>query len=182
MIPVALATPRLVLDQPTAADIPLIAEYCGDPLFERFMNTPWPYERKHAEQFVEQYVPIGWEDDREYTWALRADGTFLGVIGYREATRDIGYWLGAPHRGRGYMTEAATAVIYWLFSLGKRELTWECIPGNDASASVARKLGFAYTGTGPSALTSRDGSTATSWHGTLAATDSRAPKDGWPLS
>jgi len=180
MIPITLTTERLLLDQPTLADVALIAEYCSDPLFETFMNTPWPYERKHATQFVESYVPIGWEDDREYTWALRADGTFLGVIGYREATRDIGYWLGKPHRGRGYMTEASTAVVDWLFDRGKRTLTWECIPGNDASASVARKLGFAYTGTGPSALTSRDDSTAVAWHATLNSTDDRTVKDGWP--
>ena len=180
MIPVALATERLLLDQPTLADVALIAEYCGDPLFEVYMNTPWPYERKHAVHFVEHYVPIGWEDDREFTWAIRCDGDFLGVIGYREATRDIGYWLGAPHRGRGYMTEAATVVVDWLFGQGRTELQWECIPDNAASASVARKLGFTFTGTGPSALTSRDDSVATSWHASLAATDSRDEKSGWP--
>lgn len=85
MIPVGLATPRLVLDQPTLADVESITAYCGDPLFEHYMNTPWPYERKHAQHFVESYVPIGWEDDHEFTWALRADGEFIGVIGYRRS-------------------------------------------------------------------------------------------------
>ncbi|ODU63181.1 MAG: hypothetical protein BGO97_03495 [Micrococcales bacterium 70-64] len=179
MIPVTLTTPRLVLDQPTLADVELIAKYCSDPLFEQYMNTPWPYERKHALHFVESYVPIGWEDDREFTWAIRADGEFVGVVGYREETRDIGYWLGAPHRGAGIMTEAATAVVDWLFEQGRSEIAWECIPGNTASASVARKLGFAFAGEGPSALTSRDGGTATAWHGTLTAAD-RAEKPGWP--
>jgi RimJ/RimL family protein N-acetyltransferase len=103
------------------------------------------------------------------------------MVGYREATRDIGYWLGAPHRGRGYMTEAATAVVDWLFGLGRRSVTWECVPGNGASAAVARTLGFTFTGTGPSALTSRDESTATAWHATLTASDDRTPKQGWPI-
>lgn len=181
MIPVTLTTERLVLDQPTLADVALIAQYCADPLFETTMNTPWPYERKHAVHFVESHVPIGWEDDREYTWAIRADDEFLGVIGYREETRDVGYWLGAPHRGRGYMTEAGSAVVDWLFAQGKPALAWEALPGNLASASVARKLGFAFTGSGPSALVSRDGSTAQSWHAALAADDDRSAKDGWPL-
>ncbi|CAN5279165.1 GNAT family N-acetyltransferase [soil metagenome] len=181
MIPVTLTTERLVLDQPTLADVSLMAEYCADPLFETTMNTPWPYERKHAVQFIESLVPMGWEDEREYTWALRADGDFLGVIGYREASRDIGYWLGAPHRGLGYMTEAATAVVEWLFSRGKTEVEWECVPGNTASAGVARKLGFTFSGTGPSAFTNRDGSPALAWHATLGSADDRAVKDGWPL-
>lgn len=78
------------------------------------------------------------------------------------------------------MTEAAAAVVDWLFSTGRRSITWECLPGNTASAGVARKLGFTYTGTGPSHLASRDGSTADSWHATLSSTDDRSQKTGWP--
>jgi RimJ/RimL family protein N-acetyltransferase len=181
MIPVTLTTERLHLDQPTDADVTLIAQYCSDPLFETTMNTPWPYERKHAVQFVESFVPIGWEDDREYTWAIRSGGDFVGMIGYREASGDVGYWLGEPHRGLGYMTEASTSVVDWLFSRGKASISWECVPGNLASANVARKLGFSYTGVGPSSLTAREGSPDTAWHATLAATDDRSPKPGWPL-
>ena len=99
MMPVTLRTERLVLDQPTPDDIDLIAQYCSDPVFERLMTTPWPYERKHAAHFVEKYVPLGWEDETEFTWAIRSDSDFLGMIGYRAQLRMIGYWLGAPHRG-----------------------------------------------------------------------------------
>lgn len=176
MKPAVLTTSRLVLDQPGTNDRDLIVEYCRDPLFEVFLTTPWPYEPKHAEQFVTSYVPDGWTSDREYTWALRTDGVFAGVIGYREATRDIGYWIGGPHRGRGLMTEASTAVIDWLFSLGRRTILWECVPGNQASAAVARKTGFTYSGTGPSALADNQ----LSWHASLAATDTRNEKPGWP--
>jgi RimJ/RimL family protein N-acetyltransferase len=182
MIPVTLTTERLKLDQPTLADVTRIAEYCADPLFETTMNTPWPYERKHAVQFVESLVPIGWEDDREYTWAIRSGDELLGMIGYREASGDFGYWLGAPHRGLGYMTEAGTAVVDWLFAQGKASIAWECVPGNVASAGVARKLGFTYTGAGPTSLAAREGAATDAWHGILAATDDRAEKPGWPLS
>ena len=181
MIPVTLTTARLVLDQPTDADVTLIAKYCADPLFETTMNTPWPYERKHAVQFVDSLVPIGWEDDREYTWAIRGGEDFAGMIGYREASGAIGYWLGEPHRSLGYMTEAATAVVDWLFSLGKPAIAWECVPGNLASANVARKLGFTFTGEAPSSLTTREGAANQAWHATLASADDRSPKPGWPL-
>jgi RimJ/RimL family protein N-acetyltransferase len=179
MIPVTLTTARLVLDQPTPADVALIAEYCTDPVFEHLMTTPWPYERKHALHFVEQYVPIGWEDDSEYTWAIRSGDEFAGMIGFRTEL-GIGYWLGAPHRGQGFMTEAARAVVEWAFEHGHQLVSWECVEGNLASESVARKLGFTYTGTGPGDVLARDGSATLSWHGTLAVTDSRDPKPGWP--
>jgi len=182
MIPVTLGTERLTLDQPATADRELIAQYCSDPLFESYMTTPWPYEVKHATGFVTDYAPMGWRTNAEYTWAIRAEGVFVGVIGYREATRDIGYWLGAPHRGHGYMTEAAGAVVDWLFAQGRDELAWECVVGNTASAGVARKLGFAFTGVAPSSQPARDGTPQPSWHGVLTATDSRAPQPGWPTS
>ena len=186
MKPVVLTTARLVLnqpglDQPGDGDRELITEYCRDPIFERFLTTPWPYEPRHADYFVDEHVPRGWASDTEYTWAIRRDGEFLGVIGYRAATSDLGCWLGAPHRGQGVMPESATAVIDWLFGEGVPRLGWECIVGNAASATVARKLGFSYTGEAPSALGSRDGSSPRLWHGTLAANDDRSVKEGWPL-
>jgi RimJ/RimL family protein N-acetyltransferase len=178
--PVTLVSERLTLDQPTTTDRDLVTEYCRDPLFETFMTLPWPYEPRHADFFIEQLVPTGWATDTEYTWALRHRGAFLGVIGYRSTTRDLGYWLGRPHRGRGYMTEAATAAIDWLFAIGIDELAWECVVGNAASAAVARKVGFSYTGEAPTALGFRDGATPQSWHATLAAHDDRGQKAGWP--
>jgi RimJ/RimL family protein N-acetyltransferase len=182
MIAQELSSERLLLDQPTAADIPLITEYCQDALFERFMTLPWPYERKHAEYFVNELVPNGWATDAEYTWAVReaAGGELLGVIGARTTARDLGYWLGTPHREQGYMTEAVSCVVTWLFGLGWNLLSWECVEGNRASASVARKNGFRFTGTAPSHGAFRDGSHPASWHGLLGSTDERTEKPGWP--
>ena len=54
MEPVPLHAGELGLDQPTEADIPLITEYCQDPLFEKFMPLPWLYALEHAEFFVNE--------------------------------------------------------------------------------------------------------------------------------
>ena len=172
MTPFELRTERLVLDQPSGADVDAITEYCQDPLFERFLTTPWPYRRADAEFFVHDFVPTGWASDRELTWALRLAGEreLLGVLGFRAARADLGYWLGAPHRGRGYMPEAVRAVTTWALSAGHFRIGWECVVGNVASAAVARKAGFAYTGEAPSTASFRDGSRPLSWHGVLATT------------
>ncbi len=93
MIPVALRTERLVLDLPTERDIPAITEYCQDPVFERYLTTPWPYREEHARGFVTEFVPKRWAGDLEYTWAIREaeGGPLLGVVGkrltYRAADR-----------------------------------------------------------------------------------------------
>lgn len=183
MTPDALRTRRLELDQPGEADIDAIAEYCRDPLFERFLTTPWPYERAHAEGFVRDHAPRGWATGAEHTWAIRVRGDrrLLGVVGARSARRDIGYWLGAPHRGLGFATEAVGAVVDWLFEVADwPEVTWEAVAGNAASAGVVRALGFRYTGEGPVRLPFRDGSHPAGWHAVLARGDDRSPRTGWP--
>jgi RimJ/RimL family protein N-acetyltransferase len=182
MKPVVLETPRLWLDCPTPADRALVVEYCQDPLFENYLTLPWPYRGRHADYYLGVLVPNGWAVDSEYIWALRhaEGGPLLGVIGLRTVSYDIGFWIGAPYRGNGYMTEAARAVTGWAFSTGVESLDWECVAGNTASASVARKVGFRYTGERPSTLKYRDGTHPTSWHGTLRADDNGSEQPGWP--
>lgn len=166
--PVELTTARLVLDQPGADDIDTIAEFCADPLFERFMTTPWPYERHHAEMYVEQYVPNGWQTGGEATWVLRLErgAPLMGVVGIRSGSGEIGFWLGAPHRGHGYMPEAVRAVIAWAHDGGMPgvdDLLWRAEPGNRASASVARATGFRFTGEVDPTFLDRSGSPAAAW-------------------
>jgi RimJ/RimL family protein N-acetyltransferase len=180
MKPVTLQSARLLLDQPTAADIDLVTEYCQDPVFEDYMVTPWPYVRADAEVFICTLVPEWWESESEYTWALRLDGLLIGVVGYRTRGKDIGFWLGAPHRGRGYMREAVMVILDWIFERTDDDVLWECIPGNVASAAVARKSGFRFRGEGAAVFANRDGNHPTAWKATIAKTDSRDPKAGWP--
>jgi RimJ/RimL family protein N-acetyltransferase len=177
---VVLRTPRLLLDQPTLDDVDVVTGYCQDPIFERFMLTPWPYERAHAETFLGTVIPNGWADDFEYTWALRLGGELLGLVGFRTRVNDIGYWIGGPHRGHGYMAEAVGAVADFAFERSSRPLLWECIPGNVASATVAKKAGFSYLGEGPSLYPDRGGAQAVAWRASLGPDESREPKPGWP--
>jgi RimJ/RimL family protein N-acetyltransferase len=102
------------------------------------------------------------------------------LIGYRTRLNDIGYWIGAPHRGSGFMPEAVTAVADFAFARSSRALLWECVPGNLASAAVAKKAGFTFLGDGPSLYPARGGADAVAWLGRLLPTDSRDPKPGWP--
>jgi RimJ/RimL family protein N-acetyltransferase len=180
MKPVTLRTARLVLDRPTADDIDRVTEFCQDPVFETYMVTPWPYQRSDAQVFVTELVPRWWDEGSEYTWAIRFEGELIGMIGFRTQRLDIGFWLGAPYRGNGYMPEATNGVLDWLFTQGFETVLWECFPGNTASVSVARKTGFTFTGVAPSIVMRRDGTHSPAWHGTISPSDSRDPKPGWP--
>jgi RimJ/RimL family protein N-acetyltransferase len=183
--PFSLTTERLVLDALTADDAQAVFEFCQDPEFEKYLTIPWPYRLVDARYFITEHVPRGWSAGTELTWAVRStDGGLLGVVALRTKLGrfDIGFWLGSPHRGHGYMPEAVRSVVDWAFETGfATEISWECIAGNAASAIVARKLGFSFAGVKPSVLPARDGSHPESWHGLLRASDDRSVKPGWPL-
>ncbi|MET0590286.1 MAG: GNAT family N-acetyltransferase [Naasia sp.] len=182
MQPVVLRTERLVLDQLREADVDDVARYCQEPVMSRYMTLPSPYRREDAEFFVSQHVPAGWRSAEEFTWAIRGrgDDALLGVVAHRTALCDLGYWLGAEHRGNGYMAEAVDGVLSWLAVQGTRVVTWECLVGNRASAAIARRTGFRYTGTGPSNVVFRDGSQPPAWHGVRDADHPVDHEGPWP--
>jgi [ribosomal protein S5]-alanine N-acetyltransferase len=59
----------------------------------------------------------------------------------------IGYWIGEPFSGQGYMTEAVRAVAPFAFDrLRLHRLEAACLANNDASMRVLQKAGFQREG------------------------------------
>lgn len=182
MLPVTLASARVRLDLPTRADTAAITEACQDPEIVRWTTVPTPYTARDAATFVDALVGPGWASDREYTWAIRRPGsTWLeGIIGYRPARRDLGFWLAPTARGAGLAHAAVDLVVEWAVAQGAPDVSWECYVGNTASAAVARAAGFSYTGTGDALIPGRDGAPTAAWHGLRRADGAPASALQWP--
>ena len=59
----------------------------------------------------------------------------------------LGYWIGAPHAQKGYMTAAVRAVVPFVFdSLELHRLEAACLPANAASIKLLEKTGFKREG------------------------------------
>src|SRR5450432_204830 len=59
----------------------------------------------------------------------------------------LGYWMGAPHAGKGHMTRAVAVVAAFGFStLRLHRLEAACIPSNVASATLLERNGFQREG------------------------------------
>lgn len=185
---VPLATERLVLHAPTEADIDAIADACQDPEIPRWTTVPSPYRREDAEQFV-RMVTAQWDAGSEVVWGMYADDELVGMIGLHNiqshttgGQAEIGYWVTAAARGKGYVGEAARAVIDWGFArtgLGLARIRWQAVVGNIPSARSARSLGFRFEGTQRQALTSSRGRDD-GWIAGLLPSDDRTPVD-WPV-
>ncbi|HEY1559355.1 MAG TPA: GNAT family N-acetyltransferase [Caulobacteraceae bacterium] len=145
-----LETGRLVLRPLEAADAEPMTPLADDPGVARMTTSiPHPFHRQMAEDFIAR---MSHADPRwEATFAVTGrDGTFMGVVGIHPKdglAPELGYWLGRPYWGRGYMTEAVSAALGWAGGAwGKRVLTSGHFADNEASGRVLSKSCFLYTG------------------------------------
>lgn len=96
-----------------AEDAPSLARQANDVTVWRNLRDafPHPYTLEHAISFIEHTLggPPGCH------LAIVIDGQAVGGIGLKlgmdveRVSAELGYWLGAPFRGRGVMSEAIRA-------------------------------------------------------------------------
>jgi len=141
-----------------------VRESDDERLFHLFANwevicwlssPPWPYTRADMQSFVRAQADRA-SDDPECRFAITLEREPIGVIDVRirpashlqrDAGPNIGYWLGQPHWGHGYMTEVLRAVVEHVFSaLPDDAIYCGAFVGNDASLRVQEKVGFARDG------------------------------------
>ena len=76
-------------------------------------------------------------------------GGLIGHAGFHPDVQGtvIGYWLGEPFWNRGFMTEAAIAILDWYFGATTSvSVSSGVFHFNRASLAVQKKLGFTETG------------------------------------
>jgi len=183
MDPVTLRTARLELSLPMPADAEAITAAAADPEVPRWTTLPSPYTADHARDFITRAAT--WTaEGTQLNWAIRHDGTWVGMIGLAHleprGAAEIGYWMAAPARGRGLLTEAARAVIDFAFrELELARVEWRAIAGNVPSARTARTLGFRYEGMLRQGLSDPRGR-HDGWIAGLLRDDDRTPVE-WPV-
>jgi RimJ/RimL family protein N-acetyltransferase len=133
-------------------DAPSLARLANDLSVWRNLRDafPHPYLLEHAIGFIAytRGQPPGCH------MAVVVDGQAVGGIGLKLGTdvervsAELGYWLGAPHRGRGVMTEAIRAFTddaFERFSLTR--IFALPFAHNTASCRALEKAGFTLEGT-----------------------------------
>ena len=145
-LPETLTTARLVLATPAMAHVPQMAALANNKrVHEVLSRLPHPYAEEDGEHFVTEIA----RSDAEFAWSILADGAFLGVVGLNilpGQPPELGYWLGEPHWGQGFATEACKAVAEAARAAGAEALRARALPYNTRSRNVLKKLGFLEIG------------------------------------
>lgn len=149
-----LITSRLELRPPRRDDAPRLQSLCGNWKVARMLEAvPHPYPDGLAESFIADQTAQR-ESGEAFVFAIAlaedaADapaGELIGVIGLErggDGIYAVGYWLGEPWWGRGYISEAAKRVIQFAFEdLRVEKLRSAHFADNPASGRILRKCGF----------------------------------------
>lgn len=141
-----MRTERLVLRPLTASDIDTVVAYRNDPQVAALQDWDLPVTRER----VERQVASGWSDispGESRQIGIERDGELVGDLfcGLDEhgGVAEIGFTLRTEHQGRGYATEAASALVADLFGrLGCHRVFAQLSPANAASQRVLRRVGM----------------------------------------
>lgn len=163
-------TQRLWLRWPKLADATEIAGHLGEKrIADMTGRIKHPYARSDAESYVfsaRNSNTDGHGISLVIAPKLRPNAV-IGVVSLtREldtdgalSTRDLtlGYWIGMPHWGQGFASEAVLALLSTGFTLTKAEQVIATVkPENTASKRVLAKAGFTETGRETRYMPARD--------------------------
>lgn len=146
-----METERLILRKWKETDAEDLFKYARAPDVGPIAG--WPPHRSVEESL--DVIRNVFDGAECYAICEKENGKAIGAIelklnGHTDMTErddecELGYWLGKPFWGRGYMPEAAKEIIRHGFEdLGMNTIWCGYYDGNRKSARVQEKLGFVY--------------------------------------
>jgi RimJ/RimL family protein N-acetyltransferase len=162
---VILSDDRVALRPWSRADARFMATASADPAIRRYNGehdrrgqpTP-PLSTTQAESVIDQFTrswrafaATGLPPGVAFAITDATSGELVGCCGVDDWTKEdvaqLGYWITAEARRRGYASRATILLTRWLFELGAARVLMTVIAGNDGSVAVARRAGFVHEGT-----------------------------------
>lgn len=141
---------RLILRYWEESDAQICYEYCKDPRVGPISGWP-PHKNVEESLSIIRNVLTA---PNNFAIVIKDTNTVIGNVGLKyddlayddpEKSTELGFWLGVPYWGKGYMTEAVKAVTEYVFEDLHKETIW-CgyYDGNDRSRHVQEKCGFKF--------------------------------------
>jgi RimJ/RimL family protein N-acetyltransferase len=147
-----LRTERLWLRPFTPADATDIHRYLSDrDVAGMTASVPHPYPDGAALAWIEKQAQAAARGESAVFAVTVKPHGLIGTIGLHveaaHAKAELGYWIGKPHWGHGYATEASDAVVRYGFEeLHLERIHARFMVSNPKSGRVLQKLGFKREG------------------------------------
>lgn len=144
-------TERLILRHWYESDAEALYEYAKDPLVGPAAGWSVHTSVENSREIIRNVL------SGKYTYAvvLKGDDRPIGSIGLMigaasnqklpDTEAEIGYWIGVPFWGNGYIPEAMRALMKFAFrELGMTKIWCGYFDGNEKSKRVQEKCGLHY--------------------------------------
>ena len=149
-----IETGRLILRRYTAQDAPaMYRNWASDPEVTRFLTWPTHASEEVTRGLIENYWIPRYDNPDYYHWGLtlKETGELIGDIAAVRVTEpiaeaELGWCMGRAWWGRGYMPEAARAVVEYLFRAGFNRVMAAHDVNNPKSGRVMQKIGMTKEG------------------------------------
>lgn len=147
---VRIETERLILRRPARGDVSELLRLASDPSFASTVPEI-PGTEDEVRDYVEAQCAVhAPELDEVFNLFIerKHDGMLMGLVGFvlrKHSQAEVGYALHSDHRGCGYATEAAGALIAYAFAdLGLHRVYADTRADNRASRRVMERLGMTH--------------------------------------
>lgn len=149
-----IETERLLLRLFQESDAQAVSNYCNNyNIYKSTLNLPYPYSLECALTWIGNHEKH-YDLDTMYEFAItdKQSGQLYGAIGISNhplyKNGEIAYWIGEEHWGNGYATEAAKALIDFVFTEKNYHRVYaRYFKSNPASGKIMEKCGMRYEGT-----------------------------------
>ena len=137
-------TERLILRPWEETDAEDLFEYAQDPRVGPRAGWPPHTDREASRNTLRNVLMV----PETYAVVLKENGRAVGSIGVHprqesSAEPEIGYWIGVPYWGKGYIPEAVREILRHCFEdLGCTAVWCGYYAGNEQSRRVQEKCGF----------------------------------------
>lgn len=146
-----LTTKRLILRPWEESDAESLYTYAKDPSIGPIAGWPVHTDVKNSLEIIRNVL----NTPETYAICLKEDNEAIGSVGLhlngstdltdRDDECELGYWIGKPFWGNGYVPEAAQEIIRHGFEeLGMTAIWCGYYDGNIKSKRVQEKCGFIY--------------------------------------
>ena len=143
-----LKTERLILRPWIEEDAEDLYQYASDPDVGPAAGWPVHTSVANSRDVIRKVLSAS----ETYAVCLKDSGKPIGSIGLHrndmataEDEYELGYWIGKPFWGQGFIPEAAREILRYAFeTLGMKRIWCGYYDGNEKSRRVQEKLGFVY--------------------------------------
>lgn len=148
----AIKTKRLTLRRFTTDDAEeMFKNWASDERVTRFLTWSPHRSPEESRAIIENWI-AAYSDVSKYNWLIEFEGKSVGSIAVvrmseKSEHAELGYCLGFDFWGKGIMTEAAGAVIDYLFEkVNVNRVGISHAVKNPGSGRVAQKCGLTFEG------------------------------------